>query len=449
MIVLSLAAGSAVACGGFFCTPAIAPIDQAAEEIVFAVDSVAQTVEMHVEITYAGRSEDFAWVLPVPEEPELFLSSDAMFLELGYVTAPVFTTRYREEGTCTEPLRVGCSYEYALSAADDATPRSGTVTVAGQEQIGPFETTTLRASTTDALLGWLAANDYDLPADLDPLLAPYVADGSWFVAMRLAADADVGEIEPIGLRWPGTELAIPIQLTAVAAAEDMPLRVYVFGDHRAAPESYLEVQVNDAAIDWLGQGVNYPDVLARAIDEAGGHAFVTEFARSTVAVGAVNDPLLEDLVTAHRSLTRLTTTLSPAEMTVDPTFALHPGLPEVNNVHVVDVVAECRGGRRREKANVRVELPDGRIVRHGPDVFGGDTLASVRDLQGVAALSVSDVSTGEAVPVADFSADADDAIDAHNAEFGQGCGCATAPIPGSLVAIGALGLVARRRRRVP
>lgn len=442
-----LTAGSAVACGGFFCSPAIAPIDQAAEEIVFAVDTAAQTVEMHVEITYSGRSEDFAWVLPVPEEPELFLSSNAMFVELGYVTAPVFTTQYREEGTCTEPISVGCHNEVALASIEDYTPRSGTVWVGDQEQIGPFETTTLRASTTDALLGWLTANDYDLPPDLDPLLAPYVAEGSWFVAMRLAADADVGEIEPIGLRWPGTELAIPIQLTAVAAAEDMPLVVYVFGDARAVPDSYLEVEVNDAAIDWLGQGSNYPEVLRRAIDEAGGHAFVTEFSGSTDRVGNASDPLLEELLTGHRTLTRLITTLSPAEMTVDPTFSLHPGLPAVDNVHTADVVAECRGGRRRENANVRVELPDGRIVRHGPDVFAGATERSVRDLQGVAALSVSDLSSGEPVPVADFSADADEAIERHNAAFDSGCGCATAPIPGSLVAIAGLGLLARRRRR--
>lgn len=118
----------------------------------------------------------------------------------------------------------------------------------------------------------------------------------------------------------------------------------------------------------------------------------------------------------------------------------------MDNRHVADVVAECRGGRRQEKATVRVELPDGRVVRHGPDVFSGATARSVSDLQGVAALTVSDLSSGEAVPVADFSDDADAAIDDHNARFGPGCGCGTTRWHGSVMLVALLAAAARRRR---
>ena len=66
----------ALACGGFFCNPA-APVLQAAERIVFAIDRDAGEVEMHVQITYTGPSEDFAWIVPVPRAPEIGLSTSA------------------------------------------------------------------------------------------------------------------------------------------------------------------------------------------------------------------------------------------------------------------------------------------------------------------------------------------------------------------------------------
>ena len=61
------------------------------------------------------------------------------------------------------------------------------------------------------------------------------------------------------------------------AADDLRLEVYVFAEQRAVPESYFHVSINDAAVDWWQQGANYPDVITQAADEAGGHAFATDY----------------------------------------------------------------------------------------------------------------------------------------------------------------------------
>ncbi len=441
-LVLGLASPAA-ACGGFFCTPAITPIDQAAEEIVFALDSEQNTVEMHIEITYEGASDDFAWVLPVPEEPDLFVSSADMFAELAFNTAPTFSTNFVEEGNCREPVRLGCvQYDMALESAG-----STDVYVVDSEQIGPYDTVTLRAESADALLTWLVDNDYDLPSDLEPLLEPYVAAQSYFVAMRLSAGKDTGDIEPIGLTYSGDGLSIPIQLTAIAAAEDMPLRVYVFGDARAVPESYLHVEINEAAIDWLGGGSNYYEVVEAAANEADGHAFVTEYAgKSKVASGG--DETLARLISQYGYLTRMTAVLSPDEMTVDPTFVINSELPDVDKDHLADFVVDCTGGKRRENAPSWIKLADGRVVHLGEGLnqFGA-TAKTVGDLQDVPAMSISDMSGFDAELIADFSGDADDSLDAHNAAYDEGgCGCSTAPIPGSLLFFGGLALFLRRRR---
>ena len=68
---LALATAPASACVGFACdNPAAPPVLQAAERIVFGIDPDSGEVEMHVQVSYTGQHE-FAWIVPVPEPPEL------------------------------------------------------------------------------------------------------------------------------------------------------------------------------------------------------------------------------------------------------------------------------------------------------------------------------------------------------------------------------------------
>lgn len=55
-------------------------------------------------------------------------------------------------------------------------------------------------------------------------------------------------------------------------------------------------------------------------------------------------------------MTRMFTTLSPDEMTLDPAFAFNPDLPDVSNVHRAVVQLTCAG-------TGTIELPDGRVLR--------------------------------------------------------------------------------------
>jgi hypothetical protein len=72
----------------------------------------------------------------------------------------------------------------------------GGVTVVDAATAGDYETVTLQATDSALLLDWLQAHAYDLPDALAPVLAPYVADGSYFLALRLRSDRDAGELNP-------------------------------------------------------------------------------------------------------------------------------------------------------------------------------------------------------------------------------------------------------------
>ena len=276
ILVLALAAllapSRALACGGMFCDVA-APVDQAAERIVFFVEDGLVTTE--VQIAYQGESAGFAWVVPVPAEPELFLSNDAMFTGVANNTTPVLSLQTQSSGG----VSLGCASpsDDQMSAPMEAGGRSD-VTVVSSEAVGPYDTVVLQAENADVLVTWLQDEGFDVPDDMETALAPYVTAGQYFVALKLQSDKDSGDIAPIGMTYAAAAASIPIQLTAVAAVDDMPIEVFVYGPSRAVPDNYLHVMPNAAAFNWYTGADNYREVVGDAVDEAGGLAFATDYA---------------------------------------------------------------------------------------------------------------------------------------------------------------------------
>ncbi len=74
----------------------------------------------------------------------------------------------------------------------------------------------------------------------------------------------------------------------------------------------------------------------------------------------------EDLVRDFSYLTRLYTTLSADEMTVDPSFSFNPELPEVSNTRTADAHFECTDSTKPEDVVLVVTLKDGREIRSRP-----------------------------------------------------------------------------------
>jgi hypothetical protein len=78
-------------------------------------------------------------------------------------------------------------------------------------------------------------------------------------------------------------------------------------------------------------------------------------------VGPVRDT--QKLVDSRPYLTRLYTTMSADEMTVDPVFSFNADLAPVSNVHTADLYVECRKGIQEYQAPWRLELPQGGTIR--------------------------------------------------------------------------------------
>jgi len=326
----TLAPSTADACGGFFCQ--ITPVEQNAERILFEInpDGTLTTV---VEISYAGEPEAFSWVVPVLETPDLLAVPPSTLRLLDGGTVPSIIPPPTK---CSTPQAGGFGMSRGAENAPTADDAGGGVTVEDLPTVGPFEPEVVSSDDAGALIEWLNDNGYLITPAMEPFVAQYVASGMKFLAMKLTPGADTADITPIAMTYAGTSPMVPITLTSVSAEPEMGVMVFIAGQGRYESDNFtnMTVDVADVQADPRNGANNYYPLLSWLIDEAGGRAFVTEYAdtsRVTQAgidnffMGTADEPeartYVTDMLTRSAYVTRMYTRLSGWEMVMDPSFA--------------------------------------------------------------------------------------------------------------------------------
>ncbi len=267
--------GQSFACGGFFCS--FVPINQAGEQIVFRQEG-AKTTAM-IKINYVGNAEDFGWVLPVPEIPDIRLGSDQIFTELELQTRPQFLLERIGAGCPT--LGFGGGFGAPSPSAPASSGGSGVV-IDKTVSVGPFDAQVVSSDDPQALAVWLADNNLDLTDQGSELLTPYIQAKSKFVVLKLKNGANSGSIQPIILDYQSNAPVIPMTLTAVAAQQNMGVLVWLLGEGRGVPKNFKHVTPNYTRLNWFNGTraayASYQNLITQAMDEAGGQGFATDFA---------------------------------------------------------------------------------------------------------------------------------------------------------------------------
>ena len=298
----------AAACGGFFCS--LVPINQAAEQIIFK--QLGNDVTAVVQIQYVGEAENFSWVVPVPGVPTFSVGSNLLFQTLEPLTRPSFNLTESGE-VCLGDLPNMDVSPVATTAIPEGAADSD-VDVVASETVGPYDVQVIHSDDPEALANWLVDNNYDLSDRGEALIEPYVTAGMNFVVLKLSQGQGVGDIQPLVMNYLTEEVMIPIRLTAVAAADDMGVLVWLLGEGRAVPTNYPHVTVNYSQVDWFNGSQNaylsYQQLVADAMDEAGGQGFVTDYAGTELDAWAALSLVKEQ---ANEQLTQLSATGSGAD----------------------------------------------------------------------------------------------------------------------------------------
>lgn len=266
-------------------------VEQSAETVLLVRDG-AHT-ELHVQIAYTGDPDSFAWIVPVPAAPELAVGSQALFDRMRIATEVRFSTEVRletckdddddddapheddEELACGSPI----SFEgFTGDYAEPEPPEEPEPEPPNGIRVGAYDVELLEAGSVDEVEQWLDLHAFQRDPDAPAVLQQYIDEGFVFVAFTLLDGVAEGEIHPLVIRYEG-EPSLPLRLTQIAAIDDMSVRVLALDETRTVPTNYFHVELDPVRIDWLDEGRNYEEVVARAIDETGtGRGFVTEYA---------------------------------------------------------------------------------------------------------------------------------------------------------------------------
>ena len=341
------------------------------------------TVPTYVEVGYQQNSEvDFAWLIPIPaviDAADVQTTSAELFNELEMLTAPRFTFQWQEVnynynynggsyggygyyggyGDGAESSSgCGCSGD---KSARDGVADSGNafasytttgggggsmytttveetigVEVVAEAVVGPFDIQVITATDVTEFADWLNTNGYDMPANIAPL-QHYVDLEMAYLGVKLAPDVPDGPIDTLVFTYPSTQPMIPIILTSIASAQDLPILSYILADEAWAPDNW--VQAPDIAPDTLPDGfggTTYLDNASALIDDSDGRAFLLEFSglTSEIPTGIQG---LDDLLGSKSWITRWRGDISPWQMTVDPVFIDDITLGAYSNDHFVEL----------------------------------------------------------------------------------------------------------------
>jgi len=188
------------------------------------------TEHMILSVSWEGDAEEFAWVVPVPNKPEITVTDPNLFWELSDYTAVDI------------PNGGFACFHYGEGA-----PSEGGVDIIEEKVVGPYATAVLSATNATALEDWLNANGYVLPAEAEEIVGEYVEKQWYFVAMKInAVEEGTGEalaegaIEPIVLSFACNETVFPLRISSLSAGNATPpeILLYVLTDRLMVPEQY-------------------------------------------------------------------------------------------------------------------------------------------------------------------------------------------------------------------
>jgi MYXO-CTERM domain-containing protein len=244
------AARNARACGGCFHEPP-QPNQSGTvvtdHKMIFSISP--QQTTLYDEIKYSGSPGSFAWVLPIQGQVTVGLSSDVVFAALEQTTgtnilAPILPPCPTTICSCRSALGAGAA---DASSGGDA---GAAVNVISEQTIGPYATVQLQSTDPNALNAWLTANGYAVPADVQPIIAAYVAEGFDFLALKLAPGQGIQAMRPVRVTSPGAGLSLPLRMVAAGTGATVGITLWVIGDGSYEPSNFQSFTISPSELTW-------------------------------------------------------------------------------------------------------------------------------------------------------------------------------------------------------
>lgn len=220
---------------GFYVNKAGGQLYADATRVVLMRDG--KTTALTMQNNYAGPTEDFAMVVPVPQilQKENFktLPHDVMD-NIDKVTAPRLVEYWKPRRAKRGFGRIRGIGSTLGSPGPATSPK---VAVEAEFTVGEYNIVVLSAKEATALDTWLRKANYNIPKGAAPYFEPYIQQGMYFFVARV----DVSKVtfqdgkallSPLRFHYESDDFSLPIRLGLINARGEQDLIVYTLGENQ-------------------------------------------------------------------------------------------------------------------------------------------------------------------------------------------------------------------------
>ncbi len=304
---LTVHAPPAEAFCGFYVSGADAKLYNNATMVVLLREGTRTVLSM--QNNYQGPPEDFAMVVPVPvvlQKENVKTLPREIFDHIDQLDAPRLV-EYWEQDPCyiqppEEPMPQMARRGGMDEESEGAAPGSHGVKIEAQFKVGEYDVVVLSATDSTGLETWLNENHYKIPKGSEPLLRPYVQNGSkFFVAKvdpkKITFKDGMAALSPLRFHYDTDSFSLPVRLGLVNSKGTQDLIVHILGrQQRYEVANYKNVtiptnlDVDEQAKDQFG--AFYAALFDRTLEKNPG-AVVTEYSWSSGSCDPCPGPTLD------------------------------------------------------------------------------------------------------------------------------------------------------------
>lgn len=224
---------------GFYVSGADASLYNNATLVVLMREGTKTVLSM--QNNYQGPPEDFALVIPVPvvlREGDVKTLPHDIFSKVDKLTAPRLA-EYWEEDPCNP--RPPYQMMRMASGAPTVTVTEGAVNdadhgvrIEAQFAVAEYQIVILSAQNSTGLDSWLRASNYKIPEGAEPVLRPYVQNGTKFFVAKVDSSKVRFEngkavLSPLRFHYDSQDFSLPVRLGILNSNGTQDLIVHILG----------------------------------------------------------------------------------------------------------------------------------------------------------------------------------------------------------------------------
>jgi len=238
LVLLVLLPRTASAFCGFYVEGSGAKLYADATQVVLMRQGTRTVLAMQND--YKGPLEAFAMVVPVPSvlhAGDVKTLSKDVFAKVEQMGAPRLV-EYWEQDPCGERILPDPAMPVVDKLEEVTVDRKDLgVKVEAKFAVAEYQIVILSAKDSTGLDTWLRREKYQIPAGAEPLLRPYVENGSkFFVAKvdpaKVKLENGRATLSPLRFHYDADELALPIRLGLANSSGTQDLIVNILAPHQ-------------------------------------------------------------------------------------------------------------------------------------------------------------------------------------------------------------------------